>query len=68
MAGADAGDPERQVDLLRQFQRAAVFRVAVPDLTGRLPVMKVSDRLTDIAEIIVYNRALSDGEIRRLAR
>jgi len=53
MAGADAGDPERQVDLLRQFQRAAVFRVAVPDLTGRLPVMKVSDRLTDIAEIIV---------------
>jgi [glutamine synthetase] adenylyltransferase / [glutamine synthetase]-adenylyl-L-tyrosine phosphorylase len=53
MAGADAGDPERQVDLLRQFQRAAVFRVAVPDLTGRLPVMKVSDRLTDIAELIV---------------
>ena len=53
MAGADAADPERQVDLLRQFQRAAVFRVAVPDLTGRLPVMKVSDRLTDIAELIV---------------
>ncbi|MCK7473183.1 MAG: hypothetical protein MZV49_06020 [Rhodopseudomonas palustris] len=34
MAGAGADDPERQVDLLRQFQRAAVFRVAVPDLTG----------------------------------
>ena len=30
-----------------------MFRVAVPDLTGRLPLMKVSDRLTDIAEIIV---------------
>jgi glutamate-ammonia-ligase adenylyltransferase len=53
MDGADADDPERQVDLLRQFQRAAVFRVAVPDLTGRLPLMKVSDRLTDIAELIV---------------
>ncbi len=53
MAGAGADDPERQVDLLRQFQRAAVFRVAVPDLTGRLPLMKVSDRLTDIAELIV---------------
>ncbi len=53
MAGADADDPEQQVDLLRQFQRAAVFRVAVPDLTGRLPLMKVSDRLTDIAELIV---------------
>ncbi len=53
MAGAGADDPEQQVDLLRQFQRAAVFRVAVPDLTGRLPLMKVSDRLTDIAELIV---------------
>jgi [glutamine synthetase] adenylyltransferase / [glutamine synthetase]-adenylyl-L-tyrosine phosphorylase len=64
MAGADSGDPERQVDLLRQFQRAAVFRVAVPDLTGRLPVMKVSDLLTDIAELIVMEALdLSWGQI-----
>jgi glutamate-ammonia-ligase adenylyltransferase len=64
MAGADAEDPEQQVDLLRQFQRAAVFRVAVPDLTGRLPVMKVSDRLTDIAELIVGEALeLSWGQI-----
>jgi glutamate-ammonia-ligase adenylyltransferase len=53
LADAVAEDPERQVELLRQFQRAAVFRVAVADLTGRLPLMKVSDRLTDIAELIV---------------
>jgi [glutamine synthetase] adenylyltransferase / [glutamine synthetase]-adenylyl-L-tyrosine phosphorylase len=46
-------DPERQVETLRHFQRAAIFRVAVADLTGRLPVMRVSDRLTEIAEIIV---------------
>ena len=46
-------DPEHQVEALRQFQRAAIFRVAVADLTGRLPVMRVSDRLTDIAELIV---------------
>jgi glutamate-ammonia-ligase adenylyltransferase len=46
-------DPERQVEALRHFQRAAVFRVGVADLTGRLPVMQVSDRLTDIAELIV---------------
>ena len=46
-------DPERQVEALRQFQRAAIFRVAVGDLTGSLPVMRVSDRLTDIAELIV---------------
>jgi glutamate-ammonia-ligase adenylyltransferase len=31
----------------------AVFSVALADLTGRLPLMKVSDRLTDIAELIV---------------
>ena len=46
-------DPERQVEALRHFQRAAIFRVAVADLTGRLPVMRVSDRLTEIAELIV---------------
>ena len=46
-------DPEHQVEALRHFQRAAIFRIGVADLTGRLPVMRVSDRLTDIAELIV---------------
>ena len=46
-------DPEHQVEALCHFQRAAIFRVAVADLTGRLPLMRVSDRLTEIAEIIV---------------
>jgi glutamate-ammonia-ligase adenylyltransferase len=46
-------DPEREVEALRQVQRAAVFRVAVADLIGKLPLMLVSDRLTEIAEIIV---------------
>ena len=53
-------DPEQQVEALRQFQRAALFRVAVADLTGTLPLMQVSDRLTDIAELIV-ERALQLG-------
>jgi glutamate-ammonia-ligase adenylyltransferase len=48
-----ADDPERQVEALRQFQKVAVFAVALADLTERLPLMKVSDRLTDIAELIV---------------
>ncbi len=48
-----ADDPERQVEGLRQFQKASIFSVALADLTGRLPLMKVSDRLTDIAELIV---------------
>src|SRR5260370_29160687 len=51
--GLPADDPERQVEALRQFQKVAVFKVALADLTGRLPLMKVSERLTDIAELII---------------
>ena len=53
MANCAVDDTEQQVEALRQFQRAAMFRIAVPDLTGRLPLMKVSDRLTDLAELLV---------------
>jgi [glutamine synthetase] adenylyltransferase / [glutamine synthetase]-adenylyl-L-tyrosine phosphorylase len=53
MESARDDDPERQVEALCRFQRAAMFRVAVADLTGRLALMRVSDRLTDIAELIV---------------
>ena len=53
-------EPERQVEMLRQFQRAAIFRVAMADLTGKIPLMRVSDYLTEIAEVIV-------GEAMRLA-
>jgi glutamate-ammonia-ligase adenylyltransferase len=53
LAHRDDEEPERQVEVLRQFQRAAIFRVAMADLTGRIPLMRVSDYLTEIAEIIV---------------
>jgi [glutamine synthetase] adenylyltransferase / [glutamine synthetase]-adenylyl-L-tyrosine phosphorylase len=53
-------DPERQVEALRHFQSAALFRVAVADLSGRLPLMLLSDRLTEIAELIV-ERAIELG-------
>ena len=46
-------DDEQLVDALRHFRRAATFRVAMLDLTGRLPLMQVSDRLTDVAELIL---------------
>ena len=53
MARVPDDDPERAVEALAQFKNAAVFRVAIADLTGRLPIMRVSDRLTDIAELII---------------
>jgi glutamate-ammonia-ligase adenylyltransferase len=46
-------DMEREVEALCRFKQAAVFRIAVADLSGRLPLMSVSDRLTEIAELIV---------------
>src|SRR5690606_8032650 len=51
-------DSERLVETLSQFQRAMLFRVAVADVAGNLPVMKVSDRLTELAEIVLQ-KALS---------
>jgi len=53
-------DPERQVEALCHFQSAALFRIAVADLTGAMPLMQVSDRLTDVAELIVA-RAMELG-------
>jgi len=50
-AGADS---EQRIEILGQFQRAALFRIAVADFTGNLPVMKVSDRLTELAEIVLH--------------
>jgi glutamate-ammonia-ligase adenylyltransferase len=58
MAGVDEADEEQLVERLRHFQRAAIFRLGVADLLARLPVMQVSDRLTDVAELIV-ERALA---------
>ncbi|MEM9057979.1 MAG: bifunctional [glutamate--ammonia ligase]-adenylyl-L-tyrosine phosphorylase/[glutamate--ammonia-ligase] adenylyltransferase, partial [Pseudomonadota bacterium] len=57
-AGIEPGDLEAQMEALRQFRQAAVFQVAVADLSGELPLMTVSDRLTDIAELVV-DKALS---------
>ena len=53
MAGAGQDDEEQLLERLRHFQRAALFRLAVADLLACLPVMQVSDRLTDLAELIV---------------
>jgi len=46
-------DLEAQMDALRYFKAAQVLRVAASETAGRLPLMKVSDKLTFIAEVIV---------------
>jgi glutamate-ammonia-ligase adenylyltransferase len=47
------GDVEAMLDAIRVFQRTALFRIAVADRLGSLPLMKVSDRLTDTAELVL---------------
>ncbi len=51
--GVAVGDAEAALDAIRVFQRTAVFRIAVADRLGSLPIMKVSDRLTDTAELVL---------------
>jgi len=46
-------DFEYQIDELRIFKQVNVFRVVAADVTQVLPLMRVSDHLSDIAEIIL---------------
>lgn len=44
-------DLEGHMDALRYFKASQVLRVAASELSGRLPLMKVSDKLSFIAEV-----------------
>ncbi len=44
---------EAQMDVLRQFKQAQQLRIAAADIVGVLPVTKVSDHLTALAEAII---------------
>lgn len=46
-------DLEQQMECLRHFKQAYVFRVAASEVVGKLPVMEVSDYLTIIAEVVL---------------
>ncbi|MCX8957923.1 bifunctional [glutamate--ammonia ligase]-adenylyl-L-tyrosine phosphorylase/[glutamate--ammonia-ligase] adenylyltransferase [Erwinia psidii] len=46
-------DEEQQLEALRQFKLAQHLRIAAADIAGTLPVMKVSDHLTWLAEAII---------------
>ncbi|GAA5192224.1 bifunctional [glutamate--ammonia ligase]-adenylyl-L-tyrosine phosphorylase/[glutamate--ammonia-ligase] adenylyltransferase [Ferrimonas gelatinilytica] len=46
-------DLEQQMEALRQFKQAQQLRIAAADVTRVLPVMKVSDHLSWLAEAII---------------
>ncbi|MDC0610665.1 bifunctional [glutamate--ammonia ligase]-adenylyl-L-tyrosine phosphorylase/[glutamate--ammonia-ligase] adenylyltransferase [Vibrio sp.] len=46
-------DMEQQMEGLRQFKQISLLKVAAADIAGVLPIMKVSDHLTYLAEAII---------------
>lgn len=46
-------DEEALIDALRQFKQSQILRIASADIMGVLPVMKISDHLTYLAEAII---------------
>ncbi|GAB6261387.1 bifunctional [glutamate--ammonia ligase]-adenylyl-L-tyrosine phosphorylase/[glutamate--ammonia-ligase] adenylyltransferase [Photobacterium sp. R1] len=46
-------DMEQQMEAIRQFKQAQLLRIAAADIAGVLPLMKVSDHLTYLAEAII---------------
>jgi len=49
----ESDDVERGMDVLRHFKQSNVLRVAAADIANALPLMKVSDHLSWIAEVIL---------------
>ncbi|MBI5889864.1 MAG: bifunctional [glutamate--ammonia ligase]-adenylyl-L-tyrosine phosphorylase/[glutamate--ammonia-ligase] adenylyltransferase [Nitrosomonadales bacterium] len=50
---AHVGDTEREMDSLRQFQQAQTFQLLAIDLHGQLPLEKLSDHLSDLADLVL---------------
>ncbi len=48
-----AGDAERQLDMLRLVQQEQTFQLLAMDLQGLLPLEKLSDHLSDLADLML---------------
>jgi len=53
LTALDDPDREHEMDCLRQSKQANVLRVAAADISRRIPLMVVSDHLTEIAEAVL---------------
>ncbi|MDR3416332.1 MAG: bifunctional [glutamate--ammonia ligase]-adenylyl-L-tyrosine phosphorylase/[glutamate--ammonia-ligase] adenylyltransferase [Nevskia sp.] len=66
-AGVPAAELEAVMDLLRRYRKEMTLRIAAADLSGALPLVQVSDRLTWLAEAIVA-RALDYAQAQLAAQ
>jgi len=54
LATVDKADLEQQMYLLREFKQITSLHVAAADVTDVLPLMRVGDQLTELAEIQLH--------------
>ena len=59
LANVESGDTEQEMERLRQFSQGNRLRVAAADIVGAIPLMVVSDFLTEIAEVTLQQVAAS---------
>lgn len=55
LANVKPNDLEQQMNELRNFKNSNVLRVASVDILDLLPLMRVSDHLTEIAEVVLQS-------------
>ncbi len=53
LALEEPDDSEQRMQIITQYQRTTMFRIAIADFGGTLPIMKVSDGLTWLAETVL---------------
>lgn len=62
-AQVDPNDTEECMSLLRAYRQEMMLRIAAADLSGRLRLVEVSDRLTWLAETIL-DKAVGDARLQ----
>ncbi len=53
LAALPEQDLERKMDVLRRFAQSATLRIAAADVSESMPLMIVSDNLTELAEVVL---------------
>lgn len=53
VSGVQFEDTERLLETICIFRQSMILRVASAEISGEYPLMKISDRLTELAEVII---------------
>lgn len=67
LGGVAEDDLEQQMNGLRNFRQSTMLRVAAADVSGAMPLMIVSDHLTELAEVVLV-RALELAKAQMRAK